>query len=150
LIEEILYSGQRGNYGKILIIYGARTPADLVYKQKLEHWQEEKEVELKLTVDAGDESWKGPVGFVPSLLMEVAPRPDNAIALTVGPPIMIKFVLQNLMKLGFSPDQVFTNLENRMKCGIGKCGRCNIGPHYVCTDGPVFSYQQILQMPPDF
>ena len=149
LLEEILYGGSRKDYGRILIIYGARSPADLVYKEKLERWAKEEAVELRLTVDAGDDSWKGPVGFVPSLLMDVAPSPENAVALTVGPPIMIKFVLANLVTLGFSPEQVFTNLENRMKCGVGKCGRCNIGPHYVCTDGPVFSYQQILQMPLD-
>lgn len=150
VLEEILYGGNRADYGNILIIYGARSPADLVYKEKLEQWGNEDRVEVRLTVDAGDDSWTGPVGFVPTLLLDVAPKPDNAVALTVGPPIMIKFVLLNLVKLGFSPEQVFTNLENRMKCGIGKCGRCNIGPHYVCTDGPVFSYKQILEMPLDF
>jgi len=150
LIEEILYGGGRADFGDMLIIYGARSPADLVYKDKLQRWAQEPGVEVRLTVDAGDDSWTGPVGFVPSLLLDVAPSPNNAVALTVGPPIMIKFVLANLVKLGFSPEQVYTNLENRMKCGIGKCGRCNIGPHFVCTDGPVFSYQQILAMPTDF
>ena len=90
------------------------------------------------------------VGFVPSLLMEVAPKPDNAIAVTCGPPVMINFVLQNLEKLGFTPDQVYTTLENRMKCGIGKCGRCNVGHLYVCKDGPVFSYAQLKEIPEAF
>jgi NAD(P)H-flavin reductase len=86
-----------------------------------------------------------PVEFVPANLLRVAPSPENAIAVTFGPPVMIKFVEQNLLKLGFSPEQIYTTLEARMKCGIGKCGRCNIGNVYICKDGPVFSYKQIKE-----
>ena len=91
-----------------------------------------------------------PVGFVPAVLEEVAPRADNCIALVCGPPIMIKFTLPVLEKLGFSDDSIITTLENRMKCGIGKCGRCNAGPYYVCKDGPVFSYAQLKEVPESF
>jgi sulfhydrogenase subunit gamma (sulfur reductase) len=90
------------------------------------------------------------VGFVPQLLLDSDPSPENAIAVTCGPPIMIKFVLQNLEKLGFKPEQIYTTLENRMKCGIGKCGRCNAGPYYVCKDGPVFTYAQLKEVPEAF
>ena len=83
-------------------------------------------------------------------MSELAPSPDNAIALTCGPPIMIKYVIENLLKLGFSADQIYTTLENRMKCGIGKCGRCNIGSVYVCKDGPVFTYAEIQKMPNEY
>jgi NAD(P)H-flavin reductase len=82
--------------------------------------------------------------------MEVAPKPEGTIAVTCGPPVMINFVLQNLEKLGFTPEQVYTTLENRMKCGIGKCGRCNVGHLYVCKDGPVFSYAQLKEIPEAF
>ncbi len=95
------------------------------------------------TVDRGDESWKGRVGFVPQVLEETAPSAKNAVAIVCGPPVMIRFTFPVLDKLGFVPEQMITTLEKRMKCGIGKCGRCNVGNLYVCRDGPVFSYAQI-------
>jgi len=149
-LNEILAPANRPMYGKIAIIYGARSPSDLVHTSEYDTWKSADRTELHLTVDAGDDNWTGKVGFVPTLLAEVAPSPKNAVALTVGPPIMIKFVLQELTKLGFADEDVFTNLENRMKCGIGKCGRCNVGPYYVCTHGPVFSYAQLKGLPVDY
>lgn len=108
--------------------------------------------EPECTLDALDE---GPLCtrftcFVPELVLVTSPSPDNAVALTCGPPIMIKFVVQNLEKLGFDPEQIYTTLEMRMKCGIGKCGRCNIGKTYVCVEGPVFTYKEIQEMPQEF
>ncbi|MCL0050282.1 FAD/NAD(P)-binding protein [Dehalococcoidia bacterium] len=133
----------RDKYGDIHIIYGARSPADLCFKYDLDAWGDNETVNMVTTVDRGDESWKGREGFVPQVLEEVAPSAENAIAIVCGPPIMIRFTFPVLEKLGFRPEQMVTTLEKRMKCGIGKCGRCNIGNIYVCRDGPVFTYAQI-------
>jgi NAD(P)H-flavin reductase len=102
------------------------------------------------TVDRAAVGYSGRVGFVPALLKELAPAPEETVALTCGPPIMIKFVMDGLIALGFQPNRMITTLEMRMKCGIGKCGRCNIGSHYVCIDGPVFTYEQLLAMPKEY
>lgn len=143
---------QRDKFGDITIVYGARTEADLVYKQELAEWQERSDVRLVKTVDPGGESstWDGKVGFVPTILEETAPSAENSIALLCGPPIMIKYTLPVLEKLGFSDDHVYTTLENRMKCGLGKCGRCNVGNVYVCKDGPVFTAKQVKAMPLEY
>jgi NAD(P)H-flavin reductase len=133
----------RNKYKKIDIIYGARTPTDLCFKYDLEAWSKDKTLNMVTTVDKGDEAWEGKVGVVPKILEEVAPSPREAVAIVCGPPIMIRFTFPVLEKLGFKPEQMLTTLEKRMKCGIGKCGRCNIGNIYVCRDGPVFSYAQI-------
>ncbi len=133
----------RNKYKDIDIIYGARSPADLCFKYDLDAWSRDKTVKFATTVDRGDESWTGRVGVVPKILEEVAPSAKNAVAIVCGPPIMIRFTFPVLTKLGFTPEQMLTTLEKRMKCGIGKCGRCNIGNIYVCRDGPVFSYAQI-------
>ncbi len=133
----------RNKYGKINIIDGARTPADLCFKYDLDSWQQDKSIDVSITVDKGDENWTGMEGFVPAVLEQVAPSASDAIAIVCGPPIMIRFTFPVLEKLGFSPEQIITTLEKRMKCGIGKCGRCNIGNIYVCRDGPVFTYAQM-------
>ena len=133
----------RDKYEKADIIYGARSPADLCFKYDLDTWGKDKTVNMVTTVDKGDESWAGRVGFVPQILEQVAPSASNAVAIVCGPPIMIRFTFPVLEKLGFTPEQMITTLEKRMKCGIGKCGRCNIGNLYVCRDGPVFTYAQI-------
>lgn len=141
----------RDDYGKLTIIYGARSPEDLCFKEDLfENWPKVRDTEVHVTVDKGDENWKGNVGFVPPFLEEINPSPENAIALTCGPPIMIKFVLQSLAKMNFAPEQIVTTLEMRMKCGIGKCGRCNIGSKFVCLDGPVFTLAELNQMPNEY
>ncbi len=142
----------RDRFGDITIVYGARTEADLVYKRELAEWQERADVRLVKTVDPGGSSpsWDGQVGFVPTVLGEAAPAAENSIALVCGPPVMIKFTLPVLENLGFSDDQVYTTLENRMKCGLGKCGRCNVGNVYVCKDGPVFTARQVKGMPMEF
>ena len=133
----------RKNYGKLDVIYGARTSKDISYKEEFDELDKQKDVNVHLSIDVEEDGWKKFVGFVPDNLLRVKPSPKNSIAVTCGPPIMIKFVIQNLEKLGFTEDQIFTTLEMRMKCGIGKCGRCNIGNLYVCKDGPVFSYKQL-------
>ncbi|HEY3280906.1 MAG TPA: FAD/NAD(P)-binding protein [Armatimonadota bacterium] len=143
---------QRERFGDVTIVYGARTVGDLVYKRELEEWAARGDVKLWQTVDPGGETpeWKGEVGFVPTIAEKAAPSPKNSYAVICGPPIMIKFTLPVLLKQGFPADRVYTTLENRMKCGIGKCGRCNIGPVYVCKDGPVFTAEEIAALPQEF
>jgi sulfhydrogenase subunit gamma (sulfur reductase) len=139
----------RVKYGKIDIIYGARSPQDLVFTSEYKEWQAVDNTRLHLTVDRGDEEWKGNVGLVPTFLKEINPSPENTTSITCGPPIMIKFVIEALNELGFSSEHIVTTLERRMKCGVGKCGRCNIGSKYVCLDGPVFTLKQLEEMPSD-
>ncbi|MBN1368161.1 MAG: FAD/NAD(P)-binding protein [Dehalococcoidales bacterium] len=133
----------RSQYENVDIIYGARTPGDLCFKYDLESWDKDSSVNMVTTIDRPFEGWTGKVGMVPNVLGEVAPSPQNSVAIVCGPPVMIRFTFPALAKLGFTPAQMITTLEKRMKCGIGKCGRCNIGPLFVCRDGPVFSYAEI-------
>ena len=143
---------QRDRFKDVTIVYGARTVGDLVYKRELEDWAARADVRLWQTVDPGGQTpdWQGEVGFVPAIVEKAAPAADNAYAVVCGPPIMIKFTLPVLAKLGFLPENIITSLEMRMKCGIGKCGRCNIGPVYVCKDGPVFTAAQMNALPQEF
>lgn len=145
VVEYVLE--HREDYGHVLVVYGARNPSMLAYKDRLAEWQASDQLELALTVDKGDESWTGHEGFVPQFVEELAPSPDNSVLYTVGPPIMIHFVLLALKNLGWPPEQVFASLEAKMKCGFGKCGRCNIGPKFVCMDGPVWSQAELMAMP---
>lgn len=144
LIRYIL--DNRKDYKNLDVIYGARTLNDLSFKQEFLDLEKRDDVHVHLSIDVEEDEWTRFVGFVPDNLLHVAPCPENAIAVTCGPPVMIHFVIQNLLQLGFSEDQIFTTLEMRMKCGIGKCGRCNIGSIYVCKDGPIFSYKQLQTM----
>ena len=142
----------RENFNDITIIYGAKSVADLVYKEELREWDNRPDVRLVTTVDPGGETpdWKGQVGFVPSVLEAVAPDSTNTVAIVCGPPVMIKFTFPVLEKLGFKDENIYTTLENRMKCGVGKCGRCNVGKLYVCKDGPVFTKAQLNNMPSEY
>jgi NAD(P)H-flavin reductase len=142
----------RDHFADIRILYGARSVADLVYRRELDDWQDRDDTETVLTVDPGGETpdWNGKVGFVPTVLEEMQPPVEDTVVITCGPPIMIKFTVVALDKLGFPYDAIVTTLENRMKCGVGKCGRCNVGSQYVCKDGPVFRYSQLLDLPQEF
>lgn len=140
----------RADYGKITLIYGARTPEHLCYKEELKEWAERGDLQVELTVDNPDKGWTQRVGVVPAVLTELGTSAENAVAVTCGPPIMIRFTLQALEKLGFKDEQIVTTLERRMKCGVGICGRCNIGEKFVCVDGPVFTQAQLRQMPQEF
>ena len=140
----------RENYGTINILYGSRSADDLVRRDELENvWSVAPGVNVYLTIDREQAGWDGHVGFVPSYLKEIGFDSDK-VALVCGPPIMIKFVLQGLKEMGFSNEQVYTTLELRMKCGVGKCGRCNIGTKYVCKDGPVFRFDEVDQLPNEY
>jgi len=142
----------RERFQDITILYGARTVTDLVYKHELKDWTDRPDVNLVCTVDPGGETpdWTGKVGFVPHILEQLAPAPADTIALVCGPPIMIKLTLPVLARLGFTPESIFTTLENRMKCGLGKCGRCNTGSSYVCKDGPVYTLEQLNRLPAEY
>jgi len=142
----------RENFKDVTIIYGARSVKDLVYKHELEDWKRRKDVKLITTVDPGGESpdWKGEIGFVPTIVEKTAPSAVNTIAIVCGPPVMIKYTFPVLAKLGFADEDIYTTLENRMKCGVGKCGRCNVGKVYVCKDGPVFTLSQLKELPDEY
>lgn len=150
-IVYMLDPAHRGKFGNITVIYGARNPGMLLYKEELFAWERRDDIVMHLTVDAtNDPNWKYNVGFVPAITKEKAPSSENAYAIVCGPPIMIKFTLPVLRELGFAPDRIITSLEMRMKCGIGMCGRCNIGTEYVCKDGPVFTFEQLSQLPGEY
>ncbi|MBQ9709595.1 MAG: FAD/NAD(P)-binding protein [Clostridia bacterium] len=140
----------RSNYGKVTIVYGSRSMDDLVDFEEIKNeWANEKDFNVHLTIDRPQEGWDGHVGFVPAYVKELNLNAADTVLLC-GPPIMIKFTLAALIELGFNKTQVFTTMELRMKCGIGKCGRCNIGDKYVCKDGPVFRCDQLDEMPAEY
>ena len=141
---------KRDQYGSVQIIYGSRSKADLVdYQEIINEWMTDTGVEVNLTIDREEEGWDGHVGFVPNFVKEL--NPDlNKTVLLCGPPIMIKFTLAGLKELGFTETQVYTTMELRMKCGVGKCGRCNIGDKYVCKDGPVFRFDELDELPNEY
>jgi len=176
--QYVISEEHRKDYGDVTLIYGARTPSDLAYKEEFSELEARDDLKVWLCID-----WKfGPQGpieessmegwpainmkspgetqvpdgqnrfscFVPQLVEVVKPSPENAIVVTCGPPIAIRFITEALDRLGWSPSQIYTTLENRMKCGIGKCGRCNIGEKYVCKQGPVFSHEEVLKLAPEF
>ncbi len=145
-IRYLLHDANRKDFGTITIIYGARSPGELLYKSELAQWQQRSDVATHITVDKGDTGWKGREGFVPAVVSQVAPSSVNAACIVCGPPIMLKFTMPPLLALGFTPHTIITSQERKMSCGIGKCGRCNIGPKYVCKDGPVFTYAQMMAM----
>jgi NAD(P)H-flavin reductase len=137
----------RSDYGKISLLYGARSPKDMAYSYEVEAWIKKPDLNCTLCIDAPFDGWPYKVGIIPNVLLELHPDPKNCVAIICGPPIMIKFTLQALEKIGFMPENIVTTLEKRMKCGIGICGRCNIGGRYVCVDGPVFTLKQLQELP---
>ncbi len=141
----------RDQYGKVDIVYGARSMDDLVdYQEIINEWMADEEgINVHLTIDREQAGWDGHVGFVPNYVKELG-FDVNKTAIICGPPIMIKFTLAGLQELGFNKTQVFTTMELRMKCGVGKCGRCNIGNKYVCKDGPVFRCDQLDELPNEY
>lgn len=140
----------RSNYGSIDVVYGARSKDDFVDYEEIENeWKKEDGMKVHLTIDRPQENWDGHVGFVPAFVKELGFDTTKTVILC-GPPIMIKLTLEELIKLGFEKTQIFTTLEMRMKCGVGKCGRCNVGNKYVCKDGPVFSFDQLDELPDEY
>ncbi len=150
LILYLLNDNHRSNYKNITVIYGNRDSGEVLYKKDLEDWEKKKDINVVLTIDREEKNWTRKVGFVAPVVKQVAPSPDNSVAIVCGPPIMIKTSIAVLEELKFKDDQILNSLEMRMKCGIGKCGRCNIGHKYVCIDGPVFSYAELKKMPNEY
>ncbi|NHI93065.1 MAG: heterodisulfide reductase subunit F [Candidatus Lokiarchaeota archaeon] len=150
LTKYLLDDDNRKDYGELTVIYGAREPGELCYKLDLKEWEMLDTLNLILTVDKGDETWTKREGYVPTITKEIAPTPKNAFALVCGPPIMIKFTIPVLQELGFSDNQILLSLEARMKCGIGKCGRCNLGEKFICVDGPVFTQSELSKLPKEY
>jgi len=139
---------KKEDYGELSLIYGARTSKDLVFREECEELK--KKMKVFLSIDVAEPGWDEFVGFVPQNVLDKKPSSSNTIAITCGPPIMIKFVIRALKDLHFEDNQIYTTVENKMKCGIGKCGRCNIGPHYVCKDGPVYSWAELKNLPQEY
>ncbi len=140
----------KDRYGKIDIVYGARSKEDLVdYNEIIDEWMKDEGVQVHLTIDREQPNWDGHVGFVPNFVKELGFTTDKTVILC-GPPIMIKFTLAGLMEMGFSKEQIYTTLEMRMKCGIGKCGRCNVGSKFICKDGPVFRFDELDALPDEY
>ncbi len=140
----------RERYGTIDIVYGSRSKDDLLqYREIIEEWATDEGVNVHLTIDREQEGWDGHVGFVPNYVKELN-FDTNKTAILCGPPIMIKFTLEGLQSLGFEKTQVYTTLELKMKCAIGKCGRCNVGSKYVCKDGPVFRFDELDELPNEY
>lgn len=151
LIDWALADENRKDYGHVDIVYGARSKADLCFTYDIfDRWPKAPDTNVYVTIDREEEGWDGHVGMFPTYVKELGFKPENTIAVACGPPIAIKYVMLNLVELGFSDEQIISTLELKMKCGIGKCGRCNIGEKYVCVDGPVFTYAEIKKLPPEY
>lgn len=146
----ILHEDNRKNYGEITVIYGNRESGEVLYGDVLEEWEKRDDINVVLTIDREQEGWTRKVGFVAPIVKEVSPSPENAVAIVCGPPIMIKTTQDVLKELKFSDEQILLSLEMRMKCGIGKCGRCNVGNKFVCLDGPVFSQAELNKLPKEY
>ncbi|MFX0031670.1 MAG: FAD/NAD(P)-binding protein [Candidatus Hodarchaeota archaeon] len=150
LVIYILDEKYRKDYKDITVIYGNRDSGEVLYQEDLEDWKKRDDIKVILTIDREEEGWKDKVGFVAPVVKEVGPSSNNAVAVVCGPPIMIKTTIAVLEELEFKDEQILNSLEMRMKCGIGKCGRCNIGSKFVCVDGPVFSLAELKKMPNEY
>lgn len=150
LVLYMLDDKHRKDYKNITVIYGNRDSGEMLYQEILEEWEKRDDIKVVLTIDREEAGWTRKVGFVAAIVKEVAPSPDNAVAIICGPPIMIRTAVTELVELGWKDERILNSLEMRMKCGIGKCGRCNIGNKFVCVDGPVFSLAELKKMPNEY
>jgi len=150
LVLYVLDKKHRKDYGDLTVIYGNRDSGEVLYRDVLEEWEKRDDIDVVLTIDREEEDWTRKVGFVAAIVKEVSPSPKNAVAIICGPPIMIRTAVDELVKVGWKDEQILNSLEMRMKCGIGKCGRCNIGSKFVCIDGPVFSLAELKKMPNEY
>lgn len=136
------FTANRDQYKKVTLLYGARTPLDIVYKDDLKKW-ESQGIDVRVSVDRADESWRGQVGVVTGMVHEHLSSPENTLAYICGPEIMIKFALHELMRVKIGKRDIYVSMERNMQCAVGFCGHCQFGPYFLCKDGPVFSYEQI-------
>jgi sulfhydrogenase subunit gamma (sulfur reductase) len=142
LINQVI--DERPTFGRVIILYGARNPAELLFKEELQEWAKREDLELHVTVDRGDENWHGNVGVITTLFRKVSINARNTVAITCGPPVMYRFVLMELLGKGIPNGNIYLSLERHMKCGVGKCGHCQINHVYACQSGPVFPYSEIM------
>ena len=144
-LRSVMYHilSHREKYGKAVLLYGARTPEDILYRHELEQWRAQFDLEVDVTVDRATGSWRGSVGVVTRLIPRASFDPNNTIAMVCGPEIMMRFTAADLEKRGVAPENIYVSMERNMKCAIGMCGHCQYGPNFVCKDGPVFQYSQI-------
>jgi NAD(P)H-flavin reductase len=144
-LRSVMYHiiSQREKYGKAVLLYGARTPADILYRRELELWRSHFDLEVYVTVDRATGSWRGSVGVVTKLIPRAPFDPQNTVAMVCGPEIMMRFTTAELEKRGVTAENIFISMERNMKCAIGLCGHCQYGPKFVCKDGPVFQYSQV-------
>jgi NAD(P)H-flavin reductase len=141
LINQVI--DDRAHFGRVIILYGSVKPSELLFTDELKLWSEMSDVELHVTVDRGDETWTGNVGVVTTLFKNISVNPRNTVGVTVGPPVMYRFVLMEFMGKGLPEGNIYLSLERRMKCGVGRCGHCQINNVYACQSGPVFSYKEL-------
>jgi NAD(P)H-flavin reductase len=150
-IVYLLAPENRKRFGKISVVYGARNEGMLLYKDELQAWQARRDIQMHITVDCSDDPFcKYHIGFVPGITEQKITSAENSVAIICGPPIMIKFTQPVLEKVGFPPEDIIMSLENRMKCGIGMCGRCNVGPEFVCKDGPIMTLAKLNTLPKEY
>jgi len=136
----------RNDFGRVIIIYGTKSPSEILFADEIKKWEKDSSVELKISVDRPDENWKGKVGVITTLIPPLKLDIANTIATIVGPPVMYKFVLMALKGKRLPDENIYLSLERRMKCGVGKCGHCQINDTYVCQDGPVFHYPRVKEL----
>lgn len=144
-IRPVIYEAlaRRKKFGRIIVLYGTRTPEDILFRKEVEKWRGRLDMEVLVTVDRSTGAWKGHVGVVTTLLKRVSINPENTVAMICGPEIMMRYSVQELMEIGMNPKNVFLSMERNMQCGFGLCGHCQWGPFFVCKDGPVFCYEDI-------
>jgi sulfhydrogenase subunit gamma (sulfur reductase) len=142
LIDEIL--DDREEYGRLIVLYGARNPSEILFREELRAWRQRNDIDLLVTVDRPDESWVGHIGVITQLFPRVQINPFETVAVTIGPPIMYRFVVMELLGKGLSPQQIWMSFERRMKCGVGKCGHCQVNHRYSCQEGPAWTYAEAL------
>jgi NAD(P)H-flavin reductase len=135
--------GNRAGYGEVVLLYGSRRPADLLYRRELERWRGRFDVEVDVTVDRGEDGWRGEVGVVPKLVASARFDPDSALAMVCGPEIMMRFAAEALLERGVAPERIYISMERNMRCGLGHCGHCQLGPTLICRDGPVYRWDEI-------
>jgi NAD(P)H-flavin reductase len=141
VIYEVLHN--REKYGRLVVLYGARSPRDLLYRKELSAWARQSETQVLVSVDYGGVSWRGHVGVVTTLFKNARLQPARSVAMACGPEIMMRFVARDLETHGFARENIYLSMERNMKCAVGFCGHCQYGPHFICKDGPIFSYDRM-------
>jgi len=137
---------KRDRFGRLTLLYGSRTPSDMLFADEIERWKASGDFSVETTVDLADTSWDGHVGVITKLFDYANINPSSTTAIAVGPPVMFRFVIKSLLKMGIYESRIFLSLERRMKCGVGKCGHCQIDDVYVCQKGPVFPYTRLRKL----